>query len=439
MPAPTNSSQKTVPTQPGERIEVIDILRGFALLGILLVNLMLFASPIYGVVLAEPAWSGPLDRAAAWFVAFFAEGKFFTLFSLLFGLGLAVQLQRAEAKGVKLVPRYLRRLLVLLAIGVAHVTLFWWGDILVYYALLGFPLLRFRSLPPRRLLAWAFGVLLIPFVLNLGLLALVELGSSAPDGAAQMDTAASATQAQIETSYAQAMAVYRGGDFGAMVLQRLQDYGFATFGSVFTGILFVVFAMFLVGLYVGKRQLLQRAHEHRFLFLRVLVWGAVLGLGGNALYATLTRTANPFETSAGSLLGLAGYLIGNPALSLCYASGVVLLTQSARVHVLLKPLAAVGRTALSNYLLQTFICTTLFYGYGLGLYGRIGPALGVALTLIIFGLQVPLSNWVGTPLPLRPGRVALALSDLWQRAADAPRAGERGGPPHLVLCYGVTF
>lgn len=78
---------------------------------------------------------------------------------------------------------------------------------------------------------------------------------------------------------------------------------------------------------------------------------------------------------------------------MAYASGLVLLAQDPRWHARLLPLAAVGRTALSNYLLQTLICTTIFYGYGLGLYGQIGPAVGIALTLVIFGLQVPLSNW----------------------------------------------
>lgn len=395
MALPVNSFQRATPTGPGERLEVIDMLRGFALLGILLVNLMFFASPVYGVVMEQEVWQGPLDRAAAWFIAFFAEGKFYTLFSLLFGLGFALQLGRAEAKGARLVPLYTRRLLVLLAFGVAHVTLFWWGDVLIDYALLGFVLLLFRALPPRRLLVWAFSFLCVPLLLNVGLLGLVELGQTTPEGAAQMAAAARETEAQIGASYARALSVYRGDDFGAMVAQRLQDYGFVTLGAVLNGFLFVIFAMFLLGLYVGKRGVLRRVPEHLPLFRKVFVWGAVLGLGGTALFKALSSSSNPFEVGWGSVLGLAGYLVGSPALCLCYASGVVLFAQTALGQRLLKPLAAVGRTALSNYLLQTFVCTTIFYGYGLGLYGRVGPTLGVVLTLLIFGMQVAVSNWWG--------------------------------------------
>jgi uncharacterized protein len=382
------------PVQPGERIKVIDILRGFALFGILLVNMMFFAHPIYKEVL-ETTWASPLDRAADLFISFFAEGKFFTLFSLLFGLGLAIQLQRAEAKSINIVPLYIRRLLVLLVIGLAHAFLFWFGDILTYYALLGFLLLLFRSTAPRRLLRWGMVFLLIPLVLNAGLTGLMELGRTTPEGAAQIEAAFAETRAQYQAAYEQALTVYSGGSFAAMIPQRIADWVFATIGVTLGGMLFVVMTMFLVGLYIGKRRLLHDVQANLSLWRKVFVWGAVLGIIGNLLYVMLARAGDPLEPSLMSLLGMVGYLIGAPALSLCYASGLVLLAQSERWHARLAPLAAVGRTALSNYLLQTLIATTIFYGYGLGLYGQIGPALGILLTLLIFAVQIPLSNlWV---------------------------------------------
>jgi uncharacterized protein len=380
------------PVQPGERIKVIDILRGFAIFGILLVNMIYFAHPIYREVLGT-TWASPGDRAADFFISFFAQGKFFTLFSLLFGLGLAIQIQRAEAKGVKIVPLYLRRLLVLLVIGLAHAFLFWSGDILTYYALLGFVLLLFRNAAPRRLLTWGVIFLAIPLVLNAGLTGLMELGRSAPEGAAQIEAALAETRAQSEMAYEQALAVYSGSSFAAMIPQRIADWVFSTIGITLAGMLFVVLTMFLVGLYVGKRRLLHDVQGNLPLWRKVFVWGAVLGIIGNLLYVTLARTGNPLEPTLISLLGMVGYIIGAPALSLCYASGLVLLTQNERWYARLAPLAAVGRTALSNYLLQTLIATSIFYGYGLGLYGQIGPAFGILLTLAIFGLQIPLSNW----------------------------------------------
>lgn len=381
------------PIAPHERIEIVDILRGFAIFGILLVNMLFFAHPVYRAAIDTGPWANPLDQAASLLIAFFAQGKFFTLFSLLFGLGLAIQLQRSQDKGRSAVPLYVRRLLALLLIGLAHVILLWWGDILTYYALLGFVLLLFRNTAPRRLLRWAVVFLAIPLVMTAGSVALFELARTTPEGGAQLEAVLAETEAQFRAAYEQALAVYRSRDFAAMIPQRMADWAFATTGVISGGMLFLVLAMFLVGLYIGKRQLLHNAAEHLPLFRRVLAWGAVIGIIGNLLYVTLAHGASPLELTWGTLIGLAGFLIGAPALSLAYATGLVMLAQNAIWHKLLAPLAAVGRTALSNYLLQTLICTTIFYGYGLGLYGQIGPAAGLGLTVAIFGLQIPLSNW----------------------------------------------
>jgi uncharacterized protein len=384
---------RPVPTAPHERIEILDILRGLAILGILLVNMLFFAHPLYLLLIDPAPWANPLDQAASLLIAFFAQGKFLTLFSLLFGLGLAIQLQRSQEKGQSAVPLYLRRLLALLLIGLAHAFLFWWGDILVYYALLGFVLLLFRNTAPRRLLRWAVAFLAIPLVLTAGSVALFELARTTPEGAAQIETAMAASQAQFRAAYEQAMAVYSGGDFLAMIPQRMADWAFATSAMLSGGMLFLVLAMFLVGLYIGKRQLLHNAVEQLPLFRRVFAWGIVIGVIGNLLYVMLAHGAGALELTWGTLAGLAGLFIGAPALSLAYATGLIMLAQNATWHRLLAPLGAVGRTALSNYLLQTLICTTIFHGYGLGLYGQIGPAAGLALTFAIFGLQIPLSNW----------------------------------------------
>ncbi len=389
----TAAATQAQPTQASERIDVIDILRGFAIFGILLVNMPFFAQPIYQEILHISPWTNPIDRAADWFISFFAEAKFFTLFSMLFGLGLAIQMQRAEAKGVSLVPLYVRRLLVLLVIGLAHAFLFWWGDILTYYALLGFLLLFFRNTAARRLLKWVLTLAVIPLLLNTGIVGLLELGRATPEAAAQMEAIFAETEAEYLAANEAALKVYSSSDFLAMIPQRIEDWVFATTGVLLNGMLFLVFAMFLLGLYVGKQRLLHRASEHLPLFRQVFRWGLVIGIIGNLLYVTLARTGSALEPTWLSLLGLLGYLIGAPVLSMTYAAGIVLLAQNPDWHQRLSPLAAVGRTALSNYLLQTLVCTTIFYGYGLGFYGQLGPAVGLLLTLLIFGLQIPLSNW----------------------------------------------
>lgn len=381
------------PTQPNERLDVIDILRGFAIFGILVVNMLYFAQPIYQEVLDVQIWMSPVDVIVHWLIGFFAEAKFFTLFSMLFGLGLAIQLERASSKGTNIVPLYLRRLLVLLVIGLIHAFLFWWGDILTYYALLGGLLLFFRAKAPRQLLKWSIALAILPFILNAALVGLMTLGQSTPEGAAQMSVMVAENRVQFLAANERALEVYSGSSFLAMIPQRINDWGFATTGVLLNGMLFLVFAMFLLGLYIGKRRLLHNPSAHLPYLRQFVIWGGIVGVTGNLLYVTLARSASPIEPNWGTLFGLFGYLLGTPALSMTYAAGIVLLAQRPAWHKRLYPLAAVGRTALSNYLLQTLICTTIFYGYGLGLYGQIGPALGLLLTIIIFALQIPLSNW----------------------------------------------
>ena len=157
------------PVPQSERIHFLDILRGFAIFGILAVNLAGFASPAFLPGYAPPDSMPWYDELAQTLVLFFAEGKFYTIFAFLFGLGFAVQLARAEAKGKDIRSFYPRRLLVLFGFGVLHSILFWTGDILRLYAVLGFPLLAFRKRANRTLLIWAGALFTLSFVI-LGLL-----------------------------------------------------------------------------------------------------------------------------------------------------------------------------------------------------------------------------------------------------------------------------
>ena len=136
----TGSKLEMMPVQPKERITIVDILRGFSLIGVLMMNMHAFAGDF-----ADFYSLGTIDRAAWFFTRFFAQAKFYTLFSFLFGWGMSIQMRRAEERGAGFVGVYVRRLLMLLLIGLAHAILVWSGDILVTYALLGFFLILFRS------------------------------------------------------------------------------------------------------------------------------------------------------------------------------------------------------------------------------------------------------------------------------------------------------
>lgn len=382
--APTAAA---APLAAGARLIQVDILRGFALFGILLVNMALFKAPAI-VQAAAPVTASPLDQLAAHAINLFAEGKFFTLFSFLFGFGFATQLLWAQERGQPFVPRYTRRLLVLLLIGIAHATLLWYGDILVTYALLGFVLLLFRNQSPRALLIWAFALLAGMTLLLGAAIAFIEIQRADPLSGRALLVAEREQLTSARAEVARDTALYRDGSYVEMVATRTLAPVGLIFNLLTQGI--PVLAMFLLGLYVGKRGILTNIEQHRTLLRRVRFWGLALGLPLSALLVFGQAQLSPFAQLAALLLA---HSLTGPLLALGYAATIVLLHEQPRWHAPLAPLGAAGRMALTNYLLQTVICTTLFYGYGAGLYGQVGAALGVLLTLVIFELQLAWSVW----------------------------------------------
>ena len=379
------------PVQPGQRIQIIDIWRGFALLGILLVNMAFFNHAVQEVSLGMAA-SGPIsqiDQIASWFVAFFGEGKFYSIFSFLFGLGFAIQQQRAQEKGGRFVPVYLRRLLVLLGIGLIHAYLFWVGDILIFYSLLGIVLLIFfRNRRPKTLRTWFFILLIVPLLINGALWGIVELGKMAPGGEAMMAEVFAEQEHAFRQASIAANEIYATGTFAEITQQRVADMNYMY--TVFPFIAFNILAMFVLGLYAGKQRLHETLPNDNARLRKILAWGLAIGVIGNLLYVVYGHMGSRIEPSLSLMLSITGQTFGAPALAMAYLAALALL--APRVSFLSR-LAPVGRMALTNYLLQTVICVTLFYGYGFGLYGRIGQAGGLLLTAVIFLLQIPFSNW----------------------------------------------
>jgi uncharacterized protein len=377
------------PTQPCERVAVIDMVRGFALFGILLVNMQAFNRSLFQMIIPVERPSG-LDQLAFWLIRFFGEGKFYSTFAFLFGLGLVLMVERLEARHAHPVATYGRRMAVLFVIGLVHAYLFWVGDILILYSLLGtLTLLLFRNRQPRTLLIWAVIFLFIPLVINAALLVIVELARLMPDGPAMIDRALAEQIEGYRIALAEADRVYSTGSFAAVTAQRASEMLMVY--TTWPFMAFNVWAMFLFGMYAGKRHLFFDVEGHLPLIRRVWVWGLVLGVIGNLVYTVGSELSMRNAPSLMLMLSLIGQTFGAPALSLFYVTSLVLLTRDLVWHQRLLPLAAVGRMAITNYLLQTVICTTLMYGYGFGLYGQVGPAIGIALTFVLYGLQIPWS------------------------------------------------
>jgi uncharacterized protein len=294
-----------------------------------------------------------LDQWVDLGIVFFAVTKFYLLFSLLFGIGFAVQMRRMEAAGRPFVGFYLRRLLVLFVIGMAHAILVWDGDILRLYALAGLLLLLVRRLPTRALLGLALAI-------TLGGLVFFGLWSDVGQISSMMD--------------AKSVVLAASGTYGDLVAYRL-NYPAAVDIQIP-----MVLVMFLVGLAVGRSGALDEPERYRPFLRRWWKWALPVGLAGNALMIYGYTVDNTWLISF-------GVHIGAPALSFVYLSVVLLNAERLRW------LAPVGQMALSNYLTQSLVCTTLFYGYGFGLYDRLAPVVTLALVGLIYGIQVLVSTW----------------------------------------------
>lgn len=366
------------PVAAQERIAVIDVVRGFALFGILVVNMLAFKSTVFAT--GDEA-TGLLDGAAAWLISFGFTLKFYVLFSFLFGYGLSVQMTRAAAKGTPFAPRYLRRLLGLLLLGLAHALLLYVGDILVTYALLGVILFLMRNARDRSLLITA--------AVLIGATVLVQLVSGTAF-ALFGDRLAAAFGAELGGDAQAVVDAYRGSP-SEVIAQRVSEYpstiGFALFGQGPTAL-----AMFLIGLWAGRRRLFERVDDNLPLLRRVLTFG-LIGVAGNLVWATIQAVNGGFTVNAAFFFGSALAFATAPFLSGLYAAGIALAYRSPAARRWLLPLAPVGRMALSNYLLQSVFGAFIFTGYGLGLFGRVGVGAALALSVVIYAVQIPLSAW----------------------------------------------
>ena len=371
----------SVPTT--DRIQALDVLRGVAVAGILLANVLVF----FGLFVIPPGRAAALptarlDAVASFLEKVFVDGKFYSVFSLLFGIGFGLQLARG---GEAAVPRFKRRLRILLAIGAIHAFLIWAGDILMLYALLGFTMPWFARKSNRELLRWTVILLAVPTALYIvALTAWSVLGSGGGAPHAQTDAGVPATI----LAFFERMG--RGGVKDAL-MGNLVFVGIR-WADLFATVRFPkVLGMFVLGLWVVRAGIAQSPAVHRAAFVRWSVLGWSVGLPAN-VFAALALLRWPYlPPSAGGLLVVVMQAIGVPMLALGYAATVGLLVVDGRRLVTV--FAPVGRMALTNYLMHSIICVLLSYGFGLALWWRIGASTAMGIAVVIIALQIPLSVW----------------------------------------------
>jgi uncharacterized protein len=372
-------STRLGPTEERARLPLPDLLRGFALAGILLINIEDFSAP--NVAGLGAVWPDRADQIAGLLLRFAAEGKFRALFALLFGLGFALQLERSECGAAPFRARYIRRCGVLLLIGLAHYLLLWEADILMVYALVGLLLLPFERRSAGTALR-AAGAMAGAAVALLCLIAL--LAHPRAQGSPHRNNPVIPAE-KVQMAY-----VYGRGSYGEVVSYRARQLGTQLVHNL--GMAPLTLMLFLVGLAAGKAGFPRRPDEHRTLLRRLFFGCLVFGIVSNAIVAIYA----PRLMSLPKLLRLpiaASYVLGGPALALAYASGLTLLFLHPAWGRRLQPLAAPGRLALTNYLLQSAICGILFYGYGLGWYNHLRPVVCIGLCIVIYLVQMAASAW----------------------------------------------
>jgi uncharacterized protein len=378
---PVNAASSPLqPVGAHERIAVIDILRGFALLGILLMNMEAFSGPLdLSFTGIDPHWQGA-DYWADAAIYVLVQGKFFTLFSLLFGAGFSVMAQRAESAGRAFVPFYLRRSAALLLIGLCHALLVWSGDILVIYALISMLLLACREAPR----SWLPAMGAISY---LGAAALVLLLGALMSWMASMEHAQEPLReaiAQAQRTIELQRQAYAHGSWVQAVGQRVRDLG-----AMLSGIFVIgpeVLGMFLIGSWFARSGALAEPDRFARLYARLrwiaLPAGLLLMLGSAIWHPyQAPGTLNLGSGVAYAVSALAGLLM-------CLGYLAWIVRWRARLHVL----APMGRMALTHYIGQSLVCTWVFYGYGLGAFETLPRLWQIPFALSLFALQVAISH-----------------------------------------------
>lgn len=356
------------------RLLNVDALRGFALLGILAVNIWAFADPYYATGTPNPAYPSTLDQAVRGVVALLFETKFYVLFSFLFGYSVTLQMDAAQRAGAPFMPRMLRRQAGLLALGVLHGLLLYNGDILALYALLGLLLLACRHAAPPNAVRAGCVILLTGGALWLALGIVVWRSG--------IDMPASAEEVHAR------LAAYRG--HAMQTLRHHRDHWMET--AVTLALLqgASALAMFFLGFAAGRTRLLEQAQRLDAIGRKVFVFALPLGLAGACAYTMLALPPG------GLALQVIAYGISHltaPLLGAAYVFGLLALFHTAAGRRLQQALAPMGKMALSNYLGQSMVLNVLFTGYGLGWSNQLPPLAVLACVPVIFCAQMALSRW----------------------------------------------
>ena len=373
------SMSKTTETS-ATRIDTLDIIRGFTIGGILFANILWLSGFLELSSTGKEALSATFaDQAFLFLVRLLIHGKFYYIFAFMFGMGFAILMDRAIAKGQDFTAFFSLRLIILLGIGVLH-ALFWWGDIVRYYALFGFTLLGFRFLDNRKI-CWAIILLLLlPPLMKLSAFLFY------PDFRPFKFVAMSRDEMTI---------FFQQASFTEWFRINLLQIGDHLIKNSWSGRWFKILGMFLTGMLAGRTDIFRRVEEKKERIKKVMILCLAVGLIGNLARVSLYYTNFGLARELVSLLRELIYTFAVPALAIAYVTGFMLFCHASQRARLVQPLAAVGRTSLSNYVGQTLLCVIIFRSYFLGFYGHLSLSTCANLAFLIYLFEIWASNlWI---------------------------------------------
>lgn len=384
--------QSLSPVQHNEREIFMDMLRGFAILGIFIANLGSGFS-FYDESLQHtgpyllPGW----DHKMRFLHAMFIEGKFYSIFSLLFGWGIALQVKRGLAKGIDVTPTLKRRLTFMLLLGACHLLL-WSGDIVFFYALLGFVLLPLRKFSNKALLI-SGGILILSPILLYGLkLAFPVLNfPSELLNYTGMQVSSAVSHIKSEGEWFNLM---KNGSWWEIVKLNVGGFFFRYGDLFFISRISKVLGMFLVGYVIGRSDFYKNIAQYKKIIYGVIAYGLLIAIPANYILAhyMMWYSMDYYSLKINGLYQTIAYAFGVAPLALSYVGVLMLCSQTAVGKKILSVFAPVGKMAFSNYILQTLVGSFVFLGAGLGYMQQVGPVCFTIFGISIFCVQILISS-----------------------------------------------
>lgn len=381
-------SDQAGPISRSERIYTLDVIRGFALLGIFIMNMPGFNTSFFTGADGSHLFPQWWDRTAETVRDVLFAGKFNSMFSMLFAIGFTIQLERLETRDPQHAKAmYLRRIFWLFVFGVIHACVFWTGDVLHIYALFGLLLLVLRRAPDKVL--WTLFALCLVYPVVVGI---YRVATTTPEEVEQF-------VALLKQWEASNNAAYGSGSFLTAMQEHTREmifiYSTPVVLRMWIGFYVLLFLTMIAGLYLGRKHFFQNTHAYLPLVRRVQWWALGLGLVTGAGFGYWDATVeNPSVPTPWGVAARVAFHLCRVCITAFYVATMIRAVHSERWSARLSPIAIVGRMPLTNYLMQTAMATFIFYGWGLGLWGKVGPAASLVVAIALFFIvQVPLSRW----------------------------------------------